>query len=113
VWATKICLSLLHGKSSLTGPTTNPISKAFVCAGVAFVAIYLGLWLSFGPPSDPARIVGITSGLVVTPAIIVGIWARNSNKKTWSLLRVIALYALFLVIIAALYISGSMSNPRH
>jgi hypothetical protein len=46
------------------------------------------------------------------PAIIVGIWARKS-KKTWSLFRVIALYALFLVIIAALYISGSMSNPRH
>lgn len=99
-------------KISLTGPTTNPIIKAFACAAVAFVAIYAGLWLSFGPPADPARIAGITSGLVVTPAIIVGIWARNS-KKTWSLFRVIALYALFLVIIAALYISGSMSSPRH
>ena len=108
----KIRLSMLRGKSSLTGPTTNPISKVFACAVVAFVAIYAGLWLSFGPPVDPARIVGITSGLVVTPAIIVGIWARNS-KKTWPLFRVIALYALFLVIIAALYISGSMSNPRH
>jgi hypothetical protein len=96
----------------LTGPTTNPIRKAFACAVVAFVAIYLGLRLSIGPPSDPARIAGIISGLVVMPAIIVGIWARKS-KKTWSLFRVIALYALFLVIIAALYISGSMSNPRH
>jgi hypothetical protein len=112
VWAKKIRSSLLRGKSSLAGPTTNPISKAFACAAVAFVAIYAGLWLSFGQPADPARIAGITSGLVVTPAIIVGIWARNS-KKTWSLLRVIVLYALFLVIIAALYISGSMSNPRH
>jgi putative flippase GtrA len=96
----------------LTGPTTNPIGKAFACAVVAFVAIYLCLWISIGPPSDPARIAGIISGLVVMPAIIVGIWARKS-KKTWSLFRVIALYALFLVIIAALYISGSMSNPRH
>ena len=112
VWAKKIRSSLLRGKSSLTGPTTNPIGKAFACAVVAFVAIYLGLWLSFGPLADPARIAGITLGFVVTPAIIVGIWARNS-KKTWSLFRVIALYALFLVIIAALYISGSMSNPRH
>jgi hypothetical protein len=88
------------------------MSKAFSCAAVAFVAIYAGLWLSFGQPADPARIAGITSGLVVTPAIIVGIWARKS-KKTWSLFRVIALYVLFLVIIAALYISGSMSNPQH
>lgn len=96
----------------MTGPTTNPISKAFACAAVAFVAIYAGLWLSFGPPLDPARIAGIISGLVVTPAIIVGIWARNS-KKTWSPFRVVALYVLFLVIIAALYISGSISNPRH
>jgi hypothetical protein len=102
----------LHGKSSLIGPTTNPISKAFACAPVAFVAIYSGLWFTFGPPFDPARIAGIISGLVVLPAVIVGIWARNS-KTTWSLFRVIALYALFLVIIAALYISGSMSNPRH
>ena len=96
----------------MTGPTTNPISKAFACAAVAFVAIYAGLWLSFGPPLDPARIAGIISGLVVTPAIIVGIWARNS-KKTWSPFRVVALYVLFLVIIAALYISGSISKPRH
>src|SRR5665213_1360277 len=99
----RLCLSPLRGKTPLTGPTTNPIGKAFACAFVAFVAIYAGLWLSFGPPVDPARIAGITSGLVVTPAIIVGLWARNS-KKTWSLFRVIALYALFLVIIAALYI---------
>ena len=96
----------------MTGPTTNPISKAFACAAVAFVAIYAGLWLSFGPPLDPARIAGIISGLVVTPVIIVGILARNS-KKTWSPFRVVALYVLFLVIIAALYISGSISNPRH
>ena len=96
----------------MTGPTPNPISKTFSCAAVAFVAIYAGLWLSFGPPLDPARIAGIISGLVVTPAIIVGIWARNS-KKTWSPFRVVALYVLFLVIIAALYISGSISNPRH
>ena len=96
----------------MTGPTTNPFKKAFVCAAVAFVAIYAGLWLSFGPPDDPARIAGIVFGLAVTPAIIVGLWARNS-KKTWSLFRVIALYVLFLVICAALFISGSMSNPRH
>jgi hypothetical protein len=96
----------------MTSPTTNPISKAIACAVVAFVAIYAGLWLSFGPPFDPARIAGIVSGLVVIPAIIVGLWARNS-AKTWSLFRVIALYVLFLVIIAALFISGSMSNSQH
>jgi hypothetical protein len=54
----------------------------------------------------------MVSGLVVTPAIIVGLWARNS-AKTWSLFRLIALYILFLVITAALFISGLMSNPQH
>ena len=96
----------------MTSPTANPIRKAIACAVVAFVAIYAGLWLGFGPPSDPARIAGIVSGLVVVPAIIVGLWARNS-AKTWSLFRVIALYVLFLVICAVLFISGSMSNPQH
>jgi len=96
----------------MTSPTTNPVRKAIACAVLAFVAIYAALWLSFGPPSDPARIVGIVSGLVVIPAIIVGLWARNS-AKTWSLFRVIALYVLFLIIIAALFISGSMSNSQH
>ena len=96
----------------MSGPTPNPIGKASACAVIAFVAIYAGLWLSFGPPSDPARIAGIVFGLVVTPAIIVGLWARNS-AKTWSLFRMIALYVVFLVITAALFISGSMSNPRH
>lgn len=96
----------------MTGPTTNPIGKVIACAVVAFVAIYAGLWLSVGPPSDPARIAGIVSALVVVPAIIVGLWARNS-AKTWSLFRVIVLYVLFLIIIAALFISGSMSNSRH
>jgi len=99
-------------KIFMTSPTTNPIRKAIACAVVAFVAIYAGLWLSFGPPSDPARIAGIVSGLVVIPAIIVGLWARNS-AKTWSLFRVIALYLLFLVIIAALFIFGSISNSQH
>jgi hypothetical protein len=96
----------------MSGPTPNPIGKASACAVVAFVVIYAGLWLSFGPPSDPARIAGIVFGLVVTPAIIVGLWARNS-AKTWSLFRVIAFYVLFLVICAVLFISGSMSNPQH
>jgi hypothetical protein len=92
--------------------TTNPIRKVIACAVVAFVAIYAGLWLSIGPPPDPARIAGIVSGLVAVPAIIVGLWARKS-AKTWSLFRVIALYVLFLFISAALFVSGSMSNPRH
>jgi hypothetical protein len=96
----------------MTGPTTNPFRKAFACAVVAFVAIFAGLWLSIGTPSDPARIAGIVFGVAVTPAIVVGLWARNSTK-TWSLFRVIAFYVLFLVICAALFISGSMSNPRH
>jgi hypothetical protein len=96
----------------MTGPTTNPIRKAFACAVVAFVAIYAGLWLSIGPPPDPARIAGIVFGLAITPAIIVGLWARKSAKR-WSLFRVIALYVLFLVISAVLFISGSMSNPQH
>jgi len=96
----------------MTGPTTNPFRKAIACAVVAFVAIYASLWLGFGRPSDPARIAGMVSGLAVTPAIIVGLWARNS-AKTWSLFRLIALYILFLVITAALFISGLMSNPQH
>jgi hypothetical protein len=96
----------------MTGPTTNPIGKAIACAAVAFVAIYAGLWLSFGSPPDPARITGIVSGLVAVPTIIVGLWARNS-AKSWSLFRVVALYVLFLVITAALFISGSMSNAQH
>jgi hypothetical protein len=96
----------------MSSPTTDPIRKVIACAVVAFVAIYAGLWLSIGPPPDPARIAGIVSGLVVVPAIIVGLWARKS-AKTWSLFRVIALYVLFLFISAALFVSGSMSNPRH
>ena len=96
----------------MSGPTPNPIRKAIACAVVAFTAIYAGLWLSFGPPDDPAYIAGMVSGLAVVPAIIVGLWARHS-AKTWSLFRLIALYVLLLVITAALYISGSMSNPRH
>jgi hypothetical protein len=96
----------------MSSPTTNPIRKVIACAVVAFVAIYAGLWLSIGPPPDPARIAGMVSGLVVIPAIIVGLWARKS-AKTWSLFRVIGLYVLFLFICAALYISGSMSNPQH
>jgi peptidoglycan/LPS O-acetylase OafA/YrhL len=96
----------------MTGPTPNPMKKAIACAVVAFVAIYAGLWLSFGPPSDPGRITGIVSGMVAVPAIIVGLWARNS-AKTWSLFRVIALYVLFLIIVAVLFISGSTSNPQH
>ena len=96
----------------MNSPTTNPMRKAFACALVAFVAIYAGLWLSIGPPADPARIAGMVAALVVIPAIIVGLWARKS-AKTWSLFRVIALYVLFLFICAALYISGSMSNPQH
>jgi hypothetical protein len=96
----------------MIGPTPNPMKKAIACAVVAFVAIYAGLWLSFGPPSDPGRIAGIISGMVVVPAIIVGLWARNS-AKTWSLLRVITFYILFLIIVAALFISGAMNNPQH
>jgi hypothetical protein len=95
----------------MTGPTTNPIGKAIACAVVAFVAIYAGLGLSFGSPSDPARIAGIVTGLVVMPAIIVGLWARKS-AKAWSLFRLIGLYVLFLVIIAALFISSSMGNSQ-
>jgi CDP-diglyceride synthetase len=98
--------------ASKTGPTPNPIKKAIACAVVAFVAIYAGLRLSFGPPDDPAHIAGMVAGLVVVPAIIVGLWARNS-AKTWSLFRVIAFYVLFLVISAAIFISGSVSNPQH
>jgi len=96
----------------MTGPTPQPMKKAIACAVVAFLAIYAGLWLGFGPPSDPARIAGIVSGMVVVPALIVGLWARNS-AKTWSLFRVIALYILFLIIVAVLFISGSMNNPQH
>ncbi len=96
----------------MSSPTTNPIRKVIACAVVALVAIYAGLWLSIGPPPDPARIAGMVAALVVIPAIIVGLWARKS-AKTWSLFRVIALYVLFLLICAALYISGSMSNPQH
>jgi hypothetical protein len=96
----------------MTGPTPNPFRKVIACAVVAFVAVYAGLWLGFGAPFDPARIAGMVSGLVVTPAIIVGLWARNS-AKAWSLFRLIALYILFLVITAALFISGLMSNPPH
>jgi hypothetical protein len=96
----------------MTGPTTNPFKKAFACAAIAFVAIYASLWLSIGPPADPARIAGMVFGLVVTPAIIVGLWARKS-AKTWSLFRVIALYVLFLVLCAVFYIIGSTSNPQH
>jgi len=96
----------------MTGPTTNPFRKAFACAVVAFVAIYAGLWLGIGPPSDPARIAGMVFGLVVVPAIIVGLWARKS-AKTWSLFRLIALYVLVLAISAVLFISGSTSNPHH
>ena len=97
---------------AMTGPAINPFKKAFACAVIAFVAIYAGLWLSFGPPDDPARIAGMVFGLAVIPAIIVALWAHKS-KKTWSLFRVIAFYVLFLVICALLYISGSMSNPQH
>jgi hypothetical protein len=96
----------------MAGPTTNPIRKAIACAVVAFVAIYAGLWLGFGRPSDPARVAGMVFALVVTPAIVVGVWARKS-AKTWSLFRLIAFYVLFLIISAALFISGSMSNPSH
>jgi hypothetical protein len=96
----------------MAGPTTNPIRKAIACAVVAFVAIYAGLWLGFGRPSDPARVAGMVFALVVTPAIVVGLWARKS-AKTWSLFRLIAFYVLFLMISAALFISGSMSNPSH
>ncbi|HMG79710.1 MAG TPA: hypothetical protein VK591_13570 [Xanthobacteraceae bacterium] len=96
----------------MNSPTTNPMRKAFACAVVAFAAIYAGLWLSIGPPPDPARIAGMVAALAVIPAIIVGLWARKS-AKTWSLFRVIGLYVLFLFICAALYISGSMSNPQH
>ena len=96
----------------MTGPTTNPFRKAIACAVVAFAAIYAGRWLGLGAPSDPAHVAGMVFGLVATPAIIVGLWARKS-AKTWSLFRLIALYILFLVISAALYISGSMSNPPH
>jgi hypothetical protein len=71
-------------KLFVTSPTTNPIMKAIACAVVSFVVIYAGLWLSFGPPSDPARISAIVSGLVVIPAIIVGLWARNSAKASAS-----------------------------
>jgi hypothetical protein len=78
----------------MTGPTTNPIRKAIACAVIAFVASYAGLWLSIGPPPDPARIAGMVAGLVVIPAIIIGLWARKS-AKTWSLFCVIALYVLF------------------
>ena len=96
----------------MTGPTTNPFKKAFACAAIAFVAIYAGLWLTIGPPADPARIAGMVFGLAVVPAIIVGLWARKS-KKTWSPFRVIALYVLFLVLCAVFYIIGSTSNPQH
>jgi hypothetical protein len=96
----------------MTGPTTNPIKKAIACAVVAFVAIYAGLWLIFGPPSDPAQVAGLITGLVVTPAIVVGLWARKS-AKTWSLFRLIALDVVFLIITGALYISGSMSNAQN
>jgi hypothetical protein len=96
----------------MAGPTPNPFRKAFICAAVAFVAIYAGLWLGFGPPADAGYIVGLVLGLVVVPAIIVGLWARKSSKN-WSLFRLIALYVVFLVITAALYVSGSASNPRH
>ena len=96
----------------MTGPTTSPSKKAFACAAIAFIAIYAGLWLSIGPPADPARIAGMVFGLAITPAIIVGLWARNS-KKTWSLFRVTALYVLFLVLCAVFYIIGSTSNPQH
>jgi peptidoglycan/LPS O-acetylase OafA/YrhL len=96
----------------MAGPTPNPIRKAIACAVVAFVAINAGLWLGFGRPSDPARIAGMVFALVVTPAIVVGLWARKS-AKTWSLFRLIAFYVLFLIISAALFISGSTSNPSH
>ena len=35
------------------------------------------LGLGIGPPADPARIAGMVFGLVVVPAIIVGLWARK------------------------------------
>jgi hypothetical protein len=94
----------------MAGPTPNPFRKAFTCAVAAYVVIYAGLWLGFGAPADAAFIAGLIAGLVAVPAIIVGFWASKSAKD-WSLFRIIVLYILFLAITAALYITGTVSNP--
>jgi hypothetical protein len=39
------------------------------------------MWLSIGPPPDPARIAGMVFGLAVTPAIIVGLWRAKAKRR--------------------------------
>jgi len=96
----------------MAGPTAHPFGKAFGCAVVAAILIYLSLRLSFGPPGDASYIAGYIFGLAMFPAIVVGIWAWRSTK-TWSLFRIAATYAVILLICGAIALAGSMNRASH
>jgi hypothetical protein len=104
---TRNCAENIHGQPN---NKSNQESNRVRCRSVR--RDLCGPVAGFRPAVRSGAHRGMVFGLVVTPAIIVGLWARNS-AKTWSLFRLIALYVLFLVISAALFISGSMSNPQH
>ena len=90
----------------MAGPTPAPLKKAFACAVVAFVVIYAGMSMGFGPAADPSYVAGYITSMVVIPALIVGFWARSS-AKSWSLLRIIVFYVIFLIICAAVALLGA------
>ena len=92
----------------MAGPTSNPFSKAFACAGVTLVALVIAAVAFLGFPHNTfyaSRLAGGVIAAVALAALVTGLFARRS-PKVWPMWRIIATYAVTLVIIAALYANG-------
>jgi cell shape-determining protein MreD len=96
----------------VAGPTQNPFGKAFACAGITFVAVIIAAVALLGAPHDTyygSELAGRLFAAVAIAALVAGFFARRS-KKIWPMWRIIAIYAVALVIILALYANGTRGH---
>ena len=96
----------------MAGPTQKPFTKAFACAGVALVAVVIVTLAFLGRPGNStyaSDLLGRLVAALAVAALATGFFARRSSK-VWSLWRFAAIYVVALVIVVALYLSGTRGS---
>jgi hypothetical protein len=93
----------------MAGPTSRPFLTAFLCAAVAFAVPIVAVLIAWGPPKNnyAYELLGQLFALTAVPAIITGFLARRA-KTSWSLVKIIGVYALVLVLVIFLTIAGKI-----
>jgi hypothetical protein len=96
----------------VAGPTSKPYTKAFACAGVAFIVTIIAALLTLGVPANAdgaSRLAGGLFAALAISALITGFFARRSSR-VWSILRIVVTYVVVLFAIVVLWAIGKMGK---